>query len=112
MAEGEPQVCPVDVLDGNSDLGGNPCQGEGRGRGLSPHLGNAPLCSGKGCARLPTAANQPHILPSQPVRLNWGHWDGERAAVPIPKSTLPSAGHAGCASRGHAVTLAPPPLSL
>lgn len=64
MAEGEPQVGPVDVLDGNSNLGGNMCQGEGRGHGLSPHLGNVPLCPDKGCAGPSTAANQPHTLPS------------------------------------------------
>lgn len=64
MAEGEPQVGPVDVLDGNSNLGGNVCQGEGRGHGMNPHLGNVPLCPDKGCAGPSTAANQPHTLPS------------------------------------------------
>lgn len=82
MAEGEPQVGPVDVLDGDSDLGGNVCQGEGGGHGLSPHLGN--VC----CARPPTAANQPHILPSEPVRLNWGRGMGTglQGSFPGPPS--------------------------
>lgn len=44
MAEGEPQVGPVHVLDGNGDLGTNVCPGEGGGTHLGTHLGTVPVC--------------------------------------------------------------------